>query len=372
VATLTLQRIRDSDKISKIDMTDTDILDRLNTVTSVEQNDNLPARCIPDVDDYYSTLDTYTRMAARGEQNGVIVVGRPGIAKSYQIEETLKDEVERNDSTCWNYCIRAGYVSPMALYETLYENQAEGNVLVLDDVDGVADHDTAASLLKGALEGQGSSEKRMVEWDSNSNKLGDDVPSSFEFRGTIIMVFNEVPDGNEHFHAVKSRSMHYDLKFTFEERMQLIKEVAKAPYTGLTYDDRMEVANWLIEYTTSEMDNVDLRSLFKCFDLRKSSVLEGDEWKLHAAEQLGISKDTIIGNELLKGTDSVKKAAQLFADNTHHNIERFFHVMGEDIELQLIEELDEEYEVKGYAIEEYEKITGNSRATYYRRLDSTE
>jgi len=352
-------------------MTDVDIFDSIDGVQH-NPNDNLPARSKPDVDNYYSTLHTYTRMAARGEQNGVIVVGRPGIAKSYQIEETLKDEVKDDESTCWDYCIRAGYVSPMALYETLYENQAEGNVLVLDDVDGVADHDTAASLLKGALEGQGSSDSRIVEWDSNSNKLGEDVPQRFEFRGSIIMVFNEVPEGNEHFQAVKSRSMHYDLQFTFEERMQLIKEVAKANYEGLSYGDRMEVANWLIEYTTSEMDNVDLRSLFKCFDLRKSSVLAGHEWKLHAAEQLGISKDTIIATEVMKQTDTVKEAAKAFEANTHHNIKRFFAVLGEEVEKQLILELEDEYPTKGDAIKEYGEITGNSKATYYRRLDSTE
>ena len=352
-------------------MSDTDNLDQLETV-SRPTNDELPARCKPDVDDYYSTLHTYTRMAARGEQNGVIFTGRPGIAKSYQIEETLKDEVKRDDSTCWDYCIRVGYVSPMALYETLYENQAEGNVLVLDDVDGVADNDTAASLLKGALEGQGSSDRRVVEWDSNSNKLSEHVEDRFEFRGSIIMVFNEVPEGNEHWNAVTSRSMHYSITFTFEERMDLIREVAKAPYEGLTYEERMEVANWLIEYTTSDMDNVDLRSLFKCFDLRKSSVLEGEEWKLHAAEQIGISKDVIIATEFLKEHDSVRDAAKAFEENTHHNIKRFFTVLGEQIERELILELEDEYEVKGDAIQEYNEITGNSKATYYRRLGSAE
>jgi len=35
-------------------------------------------------------------------------------------------------------------------------------------------------------------------------------------------------------------------------------------------------------------------------------------------------------------------------------------------------ELEDEYPTKGDAIKEYGEITGNSKATYYRRLDSTE
>ena len=339
------------------------------TESTTSESDNLPARAKPDVEEYFDTLKTYTRMAARGEQNGVLVKARAGIGKSFQIEEVLKNEVEREDSHCWDYSIKAGYVSPMALYETLYEQQAEGNVLVLDDVEGVASSDTAASILKAALEGQGSTDKRFVEWDSNSNRLDEEVPEQFEFRGSIIIVCNDVPSGNSHWQAVESRCMTYEMTFTFEERMDLIREVAKSPYESLTYEERMSVANWLTEHTTSEMEHVDLRSLFKCFDLKQSSVLDGEEWKRHAAEQLGIDKETIVAKELLREAETVSEAARRFAKETHHPTERFFEVLGADTEVTLVEELLGEYGQPKEAIDCYEELTNKSRKTFYRRRD---
>lgn len=337
--------------------------------STATESKNLPARAKPDVEEYFDTLKTYTRMAARGEQNGVLVKARPGIGKSFQIEEVLKDEVSREDSHCWDYSIKSGYVSPMALFETLYEQQAEGNVLVLDDIEGVASSDTAASILKAALEGQGSGDRRIVEWDSNSSRLDEEVPESFEFRGSIIVVCNDIPSGNSHWQAVESRCMTYEMTFTFEERMDLIREVAKAPYESLTYEERMEVANWLIRNTSSEMDHVDLRSLFKCFDLYQSSVLDGEEWKRHAAEQLGIDKETIVAKELLREAETVSEAARRFAEETHHPTERFFEVVGEDTEVTLVEELLNRFGQPKEAIDCFEEVTGKSRKTFYRRRD---
>ena len=333
-------------------------------------DDHLPEVAEPQVDDYFSTLRTYVRMAARGEQHGVLVTARPGIGKSYQIEEVLRDEVRRDDSPCWDYSIKAGYVSPLALYETLYEQQADGNVLVLDDTEGIASSDTAASLVKAALEGQGSGDRRVVEWDSNSSRLDDDVPERFEFRGSLVLVFNDVPDGTAHWDAVESRCMTYEMSLTFDERMNLIREVAKAPYDGLSYSERIETANWLIRNTTSEMDHVDLRSLFKTFDLRASSVVDGDEWKLHAAEQLGIDKETILARECEREHDSVAAAARAFVDRTHHSTRRFFDVLGEETEVSLVAELEKQHAVARDAIAEWEQLTSRSRKTYYRRRET--
>ena len=351
----------DVDNLDTVEITD---------VQSTDRDDELPDTANPETDEYFETLETYVRMAARGEQHGVLVRARPGIGKSYQIDETLSDEVASEDSKCWSYSMKSGYVSPMALYETLYEEQAEGNVLALDDVEGIANDDRAAALLKGALEGQGSGDRRIVEWDSNSSKLDEDVPERFEFNGSIVMVFNEVPDGNAHFEAVKSRCMHYAMTLTFEERMDLIHEVAKAPYEGLDYRTRMEIANWLIRHTSSDMDHVDLRSLFKCFDLYQSSVLDGEEWKLHAAEQMGIDKETIVASDIRTKTDSMVDAAQVFAEKTHHPSERFFEVLGSEAERTLVVELETDLDDPQKRIETYGELTDKSKATYYRRRDA--
>lgn len=331
--------------------------------------ENLPDSTEPNVDDVYSTLDTYTRMAARGEKEGVLVESRPGIGKSHQIEEILQEEVANDDVSCWSYTFQSGYVSPLSLYETLYEEQHDGNVLVLDDVEGVASSETAAALLKAALEGAGSGDERWVSWESKSSKLPEDVPEKFQFRGSIIMIFNDIPEGNKHWEAVKSRCFDYEFTMTFEERMDLIWEVAKADHPELDYAERMETAKWLIDNTTSDMDHVDLRALFHAFDLRTSSVIDDEEWKLHAAEQIGIDKESIVAQEIRTKADTIVDAAEAFAEMTHHPSKRFFEVLGEEVELTLVKELYDEYNAVQDGIEKYKELTANGRRTFYNRRD---
>ena len=152
--------------------------------------------------------------------------------------------------------------------------------------------------------------------------------------------------------------------------MDLIREIAKAPYDGIDYETRLETANWLIDHTTPEMEDVDLRSLFKCFSLRCSSVISDDEWQTHAAEQLGIDGDIITATEIANETDTVAEAARQFAERTHHPTEHYFELNGDATELTLVEELLETHDQPKQVIDEYTELTGNSRKTYYRRRNS--
>lgn len=329
---------------------------------------DLPAKPEPDTHEFFKTFKTYVRMGARGEEHGVLIDGRPGIGKSFQAETVLKEEVEDDESPCMMYEFVDGYLSPMALYEELYRMRYENAVLVLDDVDGIADNDTAVALLKAALEGQGSGDKRTVSWQSKSSKLDDDVPDKFEFKGSIIMMFNDVPD-NPHFNAVKSRCMPFDMDFDYDERMTLIHEVAKASHDDLEYGERMEVANWLINHSQEGMAHVDLRTLFKCFSLYSSSVIEGDEWKIHAAEQIGIDDDAMQAMELLEEYSSHEEAARKFPSYTRHEeTEKYFEAMaGETTEAKLAAELYETKETTSEAKEVFAELTGRSERTFNRR-----
>ena len=341
----------------------------LSTVNVEQSDEQLPDTTKPDVGDIYRTMETYVRMAARGEKEGVLLKSRPGIGKSHQIQEILDEEVGRDDSMCWSYSFKSGYVSPLSLYETLYEEQAEGNVLVMDDVEGVASNESAAALLKAALEGQGSGDERWVEWDSKSSKLPEEVPERFQFRGSLIMIFNSVPDGNKHWEAVKSRCFDYEFTITYDERMDLIREVAKVPYEDLDYSERMEIANWLIDQTTSNMEHIDLRSLFHCFDLYRSTVTDDEEWKLRAAEQIGIDEEVILARESIENNANIAEAAEAFAETTRHPTKQFFDVLGEDSEVALVDHLTDEYETAKDAIDVFKELTTKSKKTFYRRRD---
>lgn len=319
-------------------------LDTINTEEETDEADNLPDVGEPQLDGIFEEFDTYVRMAARGEQTGVIIVSRPGIGKSHRIDEVLQEEEENDDSIAHDHSFVSGYSSPLALYETLYANQMEGNVLVLDDVEGITQDDRSASLLKAALEGEGSGDERVVDWNSASNRLAKkDLPESFEFSGTIVFLFNEIPSGSVHWEAVISRCLLREFGVTFSDRMRMIREVAKADHGyGLDYSDRIDTANWLIERTTPDMDAVDLRTLIQAFELRTSSVVDGGEWKRMILDQLGYGRRKRAAQEAIAETPNLFEA-QIVYRNT---IEKMPAVDEEDPENWFLEQFDKETKVR--------------------------
>lgn len=269
----------------------------------------------PDVKEYFGILDMLVESTGNKEYDALMLDAPPGLGKTYQIQTQLNDTIGKN-----NYHTVSGYKSPLKLYETLWNHQEE--VIFFDDVAGLLEDDRALQLLKGAMWAEEDG-KRMVGWSSTTDKLDDNIPGEFEFKGSIIISANETPD-NDDVEAVKSRCKHYELTFTLHERCEIIKEIAKAPRDDLDYDERMEVANWIVDNAYEGME-VDLRDLIHCFDFYREHE---SMWKEMAMEILDFSD-----------------------------------------EYSLLKDLYEKYDHAGDAIEEYKEVTGNSRSTFYNRKE---
>lgn len=273
----------------------------------------------PDLNDIYAEFDAYIRMTARAEQTGLIVRSRPGVGKSHRAEEILEEERDNKTQGCSEYLFKTSYSSPLALYDTLYQASNDGHVLVMDDVTGITSDKRSAALLKAALEGQGSSEDRVIEWQSTSSGLEKrGLPQSFEFEGTIIFLFNEIPNGSAHWDAVVSRCLVRDFTLPHHTLIRLIREVAKADYDGLTYRERMDTAEWVVDRITRSMESVDLRTLMQAFQFRTSSVVSGlpnRDWQDLLMDQLFSDRRRRMAHEAIGQTPNLFEAQITYRQN---------------------------------------------------------
>lgn len=265
----------------------------------------------PELDDYYWELESFVGMITDDIVDSLMIVAKPGIGKSYTINEALK-------ASSKEYTKVSGYCSPLALYNKMYEVH-DGGVLFLDDVSGVPKDERSIELLKAATWTEDDDAGRVVSWESTTDKR--EAPPSYKFTGSLIMVFNELPD-TEMTRSLVDRALVYNLAFTYAERLHIMREVAKTPYEDLSYEDRIEVVDY-IEANTGPGDEVNMRTMFNIFDIRRAN---DERWKELADSQID-----------------------------------------PDQELQIVRQLLDDHESVGDACAEFQNTTGNSRATFYRR-----
>lgn len=105
-----------------------------------------------------------------------------------------------------------------------------------------------------------------------------DIPSSFIFNGQVIMLLNDIPKRNEHLKAIESRVLKYHLKFSREEILKIIFEIAhKFEIEGTTTEDRIIIANWIKDNTTQATENLNIRLYLQAVDFFKWDKLNWEE-----------------------------------------------------------------------------------------------
>lgn len=286
-----------------------------------------PTEQPPDLSDYYGSLRKFTRMVTGGYHDLFILDAPGGLGKTYNVREVLSDQLEPEQ---WTH--ERGFTTPLELYKTLYMAQEGDHVLFLDDMSGLKNKQKAIDMLKAATETQG-----VENWVSyNTSKdidhptlPNETLPSQFCFRGGIIISFNETPD-NADFNALKDRGVYYNFDLTYDERISLIRDVAKLSHfhDGLTVTEQQEVAEWVNSVTNSSME-VSLRTFEEVCDMRHFGQLEDEKWR-----------------------------------------EMAFDVFDLNYEKHLIIQLRKESELDiGAQIEYFESQTGKSRTYYYKLLN---
>jgi hypothetical protein len=244
--------------------------------SAVETDEQVIAR----IGERFSILEEMTAATKQGDVRAMIVVGPPGVGKSFGVQKTL-EEVSLFDSlqNQKNYEVVKGAMTALGLYVKLFNYSKAGCVLVFDDCDSVLQDELSLNILKAALD---SGKKRVIHWNADSRVLRNEgIPDKFEFKGSVIFITNIKFDNvkskklKDHLAALESRCHYIDLTMDTErEKFLRIKQIADSGELFREYNLSKEQQDEILEFmhtNRSRLREMSLRQAVKLADLVKSS-----------------------------------------------------------------------------------------------------
>jgi hypothetical protein len=233
----------------------------------------------------FDILEDMALAVKEGDVRSMIVVGPPGVGKSYGVQSKL-EQVSLFDQVAGEqkYQVVKGAMTALGLYLKLYEYSTPGSVLVFDDCDSVLMDELSLNILKAALD---SGKKRMIHWNTDSRLLRTEgVPNSFEFKGGVIFITNLKFENirskklQDHLSALQSRCHYIDLTLDTERDKYLrIKQIANTGKLFQDYDLELSEQEEILEFmldNAKSLREMSLRTALKLADLRKS---QPNRWK---------------------------------------------------------------------------------------------
>jgi len=233
------------------------------------------------IEQRFSILDDMTKAAITGDIRAMIVVGPPGVGKSYGVEYQLEkagifDQVSGKKV---KYEVIKGAMTPIGLYCTLYKHSDPKNVLVFDDCDSILLDDIALNILKAALD---SGKKRRIHWNADSAMLRrEGVPDQFDFKGSVIFITNLKFENlkskklQDHLEALQSRCHFLDLTLdTTREKILRIRQIFRRGDLFQDYDFTPEQGDEIVQFMQenhARLREISLRMALKLADLTKVS-----------------------------------------------------------------------------------------------------
>lgn len=157
--------------------------------------------------------------------NGLLISGDAGTGKTHWVKRALE---ETTDPSNIEY-IKGASISAAAIYVKMYLSRRPGQILVLDDVDIIhktgGELSTILDLFKGATEL--TKGERMISWEkAGANLLMKElnVPSTFDFQGSIIWITNDTLSRIEakskgHWGAISSRFNQQKIQLNDQEKV---------------------------------------------------------------------------------------------------------------------------------------------------------
>lgn len=224
----------------------------------------------------FGMLAKLTKGALDRNVRSLVVSGAPGVGKSHTVETILESTKGAK------FAIVKGTLSGIALYKLGYEFSKPGNVIVLDDADGIFADEDALNVLKALCD---SSATRRVSWRKESNALKEDeIPQEYEFHGAMVFIsnipFQEVVDkgGNKfipHFAALLSRSLYLDLQLHDRQAISLwIRHIAVEGKLFAREGVTPAVGERILTFLMRERDTLrelSIRTLLKAASLAKTN-----------------------------------------------------------------------------------------------------
>jgi hypothetical protein len=138
----------------------------------------------------YAQLTEFVHAFARGQLGLLIVIGRPGLAKSQMLRQAAGD-------ACWI----EGNATAFGMYCALY--QARDRLVVIDDVDSLYASPAGLRLLKCLCQ---TDPVKRVAWQSAAAQLDkEEIPRAFVTASKVAILANDWRTLNDNVAAVQDR-----------------------------------------------------------------------------------------------------------------------------------------------------------------------
>lgn len=203
----------------------------------------------------FGIMDRVVVGIAAGKYRGAILSGPPGIGKTHGVEGILKSaEIDMG----LRFRSITGTMSPIRLYQALWNARGDQDVLFADDCDTIYGEEQSLDILKGALD---TKPTRVISWNKESwilDKAG--IPDSFEYRGRAIFASNidfaaEIQRQSKlakHLNAVVNRCLYIDLGI--KSRREILVRIKQVMWdtnflgeNGLSEKTGKVIERWLNE-----------------------------------------------------------------------------------------------------------------------------
>jgi len=261
-------------------------------------------------------------MVIEGRLSSVILVSEAGLGKSHLASKLTKCLVPDR------HIYSNSHITPLSLYKLLYNNREK--IIILDDVEELFANRTAIGILKSALgEVDG---KRKVCYYTTSEKA-DDVPESFEFQGGVIILCNEIPCENSPVvRSLASRSSLCKIYMNYEAKLRTMNQIIEER-SDLTEDGKALLKDALRQYTSPCTKDFNLRTsdrLIAYYQYSKDKDPSNKElyMSLHRATIETDEAKSLVW-ELMQGELEVKKQVEQFRKMTGHERATFFRIKRE-------------------------------------------
>ena len=239
-----------------------------NAQEALPEGDDVDAGDRFTITERFDFLTDFTKMVGSRVAPSLVVTGEGGLGKTFTILEAIAalgmengadisrptDTILSEEESSKLYTIVKGYSTAKGLYRTLYENR--NRLVIFDDCDSVLKDATAVNLLKGALD---SYEKRVITW--NAESFGqDDLPRSFEFKGSVIFISNLPIFKLDQ--AIRTRAICVDVSMTTPQKIERMKSlVASEKFMPEFLIEDKHAALSFIEQLQDQISNLSLRTL---------------------------------------------------------------------------------------------------------------
>jgi hypothetical protein len=236
----------------------------------------------------FKVMSSYVRAMVQGKRMNLIISGAGGTGKSETVRRQVDAELEKHPAK--KITFEKGKITPPMIYQLAWEHKEKGEILILDDADGIFQYDDSLMILKAIMD---TSAERWVSWRTAS-KLPDHIEPKFKMEGCLIFLTNlnfaaMMESGSRqavHLQALMTRAHYIDLKLHTPRQLvtwvsYMTRKHGIGISHGLTKEQQDEVLKWIKEHM-NRLRDISLRTVVKLVETIDTAGGWTEDWRTMA------------------------------------------------------------------------------------------